>query len=362
MGLYRDKMRDGEKMIDREVMPAFDMLMEELDAIVTHFNQQGAQLMQAKNYPQALEAINKAEAVLAYKAKLKALQDEWVHMAVPAMPKTQKNKKPVQRKMTKMLKQGLRTPNEAFLIPILQALVGLGGAARVKEVLDRVEEILSDQLNKYDYQPIPSNPNIIRWQNNAQWARLKLVQEGMLASDSPRGIWEITEAGRNKLNEINNQIRDQQANYTSVDNSLQIKSEKPTFELFKTYHRQTDLHDKYGGNRQAGIAVCAEHPFIFLFTSPTGDEFGYQDGWRSEDEYVYTGEGQLGDMEMTRGNLAIREHKADGRGLHLFKKVSSGRYGYVGEFEYQSHEVVRGEDGEGKAREVIRFVLSKVKA
>jgi len=316
--------------------------------------------MQAKDYAQAREVIAKAEAVLAFQAKVKSLQDEWVHMAVPPTPKAQKQKKPVKRTMTKLLKQGLRTPNEAFRLPILQALVDLGGSGRVSEVLDLVEKMMVDQLNKYDYQTIPSNPKVVRWENNAQWARLKLVEEGLLASDSPRGIWEITKEGRNKLNEFKNKIRDQHANYTSVDASIYEITEKPIFELFKTYHRQTDLHDKYGGNRQAGIAVCAEHPLIFLFTSPSGDEFGYQDGWRSENEYVYTGEGQLGDMELTRGNLAIRDHKANGRGLHLFKKVSSGLYGYVGELEYQSHEVVRGEDLDNKSRKVYRFVLKKI--
>ncbi len=182
-------------MVDRNIIPAFDMLLEELDAIVTHFNQQGAQLMQTKDYAQAREVIAKAEAVLALQAKVKALQEEWVHIAVQPTPKTPK-KTLVKRTMTKPLKQGLRTPNEAFHLPITQALVQLGGSGRVSEVLDLVEGMMKDQLNTYDYQTIPSDPYVIRWRNNAQWARLKLVQEGYLASNSPRGVWEITESGR----------------------------------------------------------------------------------------------------------------------------------------------------------------------
>lgn len=347
-------------MPNEDVISAFEILVDEIDDIVSGLNHEGAQLIALGKYDEARALIGKIEAINTIREQIAALSGRWRNLGLKPSQKPVDQKQPVQRKMNKMLKQGLRTPNEAFLTPILQALVQLGGSCRVKDVLDRVEEIMSNQLNKYDYQSIPSNPNIIRWQNNAQWARLKLVQEGLLASDSPRGIWEITEAGRNRRDEFKNQIRDQQANYTSVDNILNEKAKKPIFDLFKTYHRQTDLHDKYGGNRQAGIAVCADHPLIFLFTSPTGDEFGYQDGWRSENEYVYTGEGQLGDMEMTRGNLAIRDHRSEGRGLHLFKKVSSGRYGYVGEFEFKSHEVVRGEDGEGKLRDVIRFVLRKL--
>jgi hypothetical protein len=71
----------------------------------------------------------------------------------------------------------------------------------VQEVLKIVEEMMADQLNKYDYQSIPSNPKIIRWENNAQWARVKLIEQRYMASDSPRGIWEITDAGRERVSQ-----------------------------------------------------------------------------------------------------------------------------------------------------------------
>ena len=180
-----------------------DFLLGQLDAIIPELNKQGAQLMQEKKYDQARQIIAKAEAVVAFQGKVSALREEWLKLAVSATKKSEKKEKPVSRKMTTMLKKGLRTPNDAFFLPILQALVKLGGSGRVQAVLDVVEEIMGDQLNKYDYQSIPSNPKILRWRNNAQWARLKLVQEGLLADDSPRGIWEITEAGRQRVREEN---------------------------------------------------------------------------------------------------------------------------------------------------------------
>jgi restriction system protein len=127
------------------------------------------------------------------------LRDEWLNLEVPATRKKAKKKKPVKRKVTKLLKQGLRTPNNAFHFPILKALVQLGGSGQVQDVLKAVEEIMADQLNKYDYQSLPSNPKVIRWENNAQWARVKLIDEGYMASDSPRGTWEITDAGRERV-------------------------------------------------------------------------------------------------------------------------------------------------------------------
>ena len=80
------------------------------------------------------------------------------------------------------------------------------------------------------------------------------------------------------------------------------------FERNATYHRRTDLHGRFGGNAQSGIAPCAEHPYVFLFTAPAGEQYGYQDSWLSTTEFSYTGEGQVGDMEMARGNRAIQRH------------------------------------------------------
>ena len=147
-------------------------------------------------------------------------------------------------------------------------------------------------------------------------------------------------------------------NYKHAQRNIQM--DRTSFEIGKIYHRQHELHDKFGGNRQSGIAPCAEHPCVFLFTSPRGDEFGYEDGWISEDIYNYTGEGQTGDMKMTRGNRAIWNHQVDGRGLHLFKKVDTGQYEYIGQSEYVKHAIKTGFDGEQRQRRVIQFVLKRV--
>lgn len=346
-------------MHDRNITSAFDMLLEELDAIVTNLNQQGAQLMQAKDYDQAREVIDKAETLLAFRGKVEPLQDEWSKIELPHTNKIP-DKKPVKRNVTKVLKKGLRTPNEDFRLPILQALFQLGGSGRVSVVLDFVEEIMTDQLNKYDYQTIPSDPKVIRWRNNAQWARLKLVEQGYLRSDSPRGVWEINEEGRKLLGSATKQVNEQEPLYFQEAMIPQNKDSEHPFKVGQYYQRQSDLHDKYGGNRQSGIAACAEYPFIFLFTSPSGDDYGYEDGWVSDDEFILTGEGQSGDMEMTRGNRAILNHVEDDRALHLFSKISAGTYEYLGRFVYVSHKFEPGLDKDGNTREIIQFRLKKV--
>lgn len=135
------------------------------------------------------------------------------------------------------------------------------------------------------------------------------------------------------------------------------------FVVGQTYERQTDLHDKYGGQRQGGISTPANAPFVFLFTADSGEHYGYSDGWSDRKVFLYTGEGQLGDMEFVRGNRRIRDHAAEGKALLLFQKLGKGRgYSFVGEFACSDWERRVGPDRKGATREVIVFHLKPVMA
>jgi len=69
-------------------------------------------------------------------------------------------------------------------------------------------------------------------------------------------------------------------------------------------YKRKDLHLKFGGQQQGGISTPSKHPFIFLFTGLSGSDYGYQDKWDDKGAYHYTGEGQIGPMRFTKGNLA----------------------------------------------------------
>ncbi len=93
----------------------------------------------------------------------------------------------------------LRTPEDAFRWPILEALVELGGKATIGEVLDLVEKKMSAKLTKHDLEPLPSDPKSIRWRITARWCRKTMVDEGLMKRDSPHGLWEISDLGRRAL-------------------------------------------------------------------------------------------------------------------------------------------------------------------
>ncbi len=153
--------------------------------------------------------------------------------------------------------------------------------------------------------------------------------------------------GRNDLTDSGEAVADQLRGMSSLD-----------LEPGSIYNR-TELHSRYGGSIQGGIAPSNDEPVVFLFTGSTGEEHGYRDEIRSDGTVIYTGEGQIGDMEMVRGNRVIRDHVEEGRELHLFSMEDPG-VRYVGQYLYAAHFFEELPDANEEPREAIRFMLSPV--
>ncbi|WP_243641334.1 AAA family ATPase [Natrarchaeobius halalkaliphilus] len=152
---------------------------------------------------------------------------------------------------------------------------------------------------------------------------------------------------RNRLTDSGEAVADQLRGVSSL-----------TLEPGSIYER-TELHSRYGGSRQSGIAPSRDEPVVFLFTGGSGEEYGYRDKIRSDGTAIYTGEGQVGDMEMKRGNRVIRDHVEERRELHLFSMEDAG-VRYIGQYLYVGHFFEELPDANGDPREAIRFDLSPV--
>jgi len=183
---------------ENEVATAFDILLEEIENAVEGLNQDGAKAFQKDDYERIRELMEKGSQMRTFRERVNELQKEWGNIFATVTPPRKRRRKR-SRKATKRLERGLRTREDVFRVPILQALVQLGGSGPMAKVLDKVGRLMKSQLNEYDRSPLPYTPGSPRWRNTAQWARNELVKEGLLASDSPRGTWEITEEGERWL-------------------------------------------------------------------------------------------------------------------------------------------------------------------
>jgi len=171
-----------------EVHEAFQTLLARLQEALRGAQQAAEKALREGDFTGAKIATERCEEIANQIEHLETLQGQW-----PALVHGLAEK-PVKR-TTQRLPRGVKTPNDAFWVPILRALEQMGGRGRMGEVLTRVGVLMQDQLNEADF-GLLSNGRTIRWHNTVAWARLRMVKAGLLASDSPRGIWEITERGR----------------------------------------------------------------------------------------------------------------------------------------------------------------------
>jgi 5-methylcytosine-specific restriction protein A len=142
----------------------------------------------------------------------------------------------------------------------------------------------------------------------------------------------------------------------------------PTELLFvpeQLYHRQREIHARFGGQEQGGMITPAKHNLIFLVTGSSGRQHGYEDRWSSDGAtFFYFGEGQVGDMKFAKANLALRNHAINGEDVHLFEEVpaKSGFLRYRGQMVCTGCEWVDAPDTKQSMRKAILFELVPLEA
>jgi hypothetical protein len=92
------------------------------------------------------------------------------------------------------------TPVKTYWRPILQTLVETGGRGRREKVIELVGKKMKDIFTPADFKKLPPS-SYIRWENRVAWQASNMRRDGYIKKDSPRGIWEITDAGRKWLDD-----------------------------------------------------------------------------------------------------------------------------------------------------------------
>ncbi|MDH7480621.1 MAG: winged helix-turn-helix domain-containing protein [Armatimonadota bacterium] len=171
---------------------AFDMLFEEIERVMKKVNESGSQAFSEGRYDDAKQMIAQAKSLNDLRLKAISLGQDLQKLCAG------RNREDVLRRNPGRLAEDWKTSHEFFYIPILQVLCEMGGGGRVGEVLDRVYDIVKDSLKPADMERLPGGRDL-RWRTSARGARWYMVQKGLLKADSPRGVWEISEAGREWL-------------------------------------------------------------------------------------------------------------------------------------------------------------------
>lgn len=94
--------------------------------------------------------------------------------------------------------------------------------------------------------------------------------------------------------------------------------------------------------------------------NPNGEHFVYHDNWDANGDYIFSGEGRVGDQKLTARNKEIIDAEKNGKVIHLIIKFSPEEYYYQGIFKLVGYTYEDDLDEEGNTRKEYKFRLRKV--
>lgn len=148
-----------------------------LKGCLRQVNQQAGRFLARGDYARADSLVEVAKSVEAFRKEIEGLHSRWRGM----------------RGSRQEASGGRQTPLWEYYQPILQALVDLGGAARVAGIETAAGRLLGGRLAEGDVDTMSGGR--ARWQVMIRRARRHMVKEGFLEGDS--GLeWRITALGR----------------------------------------------------------------------------------------------------------------------------------------------------------------------
>lgn len=174
---------------------AFETLLNSLHATIEDAKVQLADATAHGQFNKVIALGKRCEELQTQIKNLEALRHKWGELVGKSIS-------PVKRRNRAKRKYvyGLKTPQQAYRLPILNTLVKMGGSGQARDVLEAVYDQMKSVLNEYDH-GLLQNGSTPRWRNTAEFERNTMRKEGLIKSDSPLGIWEISEKGLKWLQE-----------------------------------------------------------------------------------------------------------------------------------------------------------------
>ena len=189
-------------MASGDVAAAFDLLFAEMRTALADLRERGADAFRRGDNDTVRRLAASTENVQRLMSDLQELRDRWTKQFAPVRSTARRSGRTRSGAHTRgvqkhtRLPRGQRTPNGAYVLPILRALVELGGEADGHRILDRVFSLMRGSLKPVDLEALPSGQHMPRWRNTAMWTRSTMVRNGLMRADSRRGVWAITDRGR----------------------------------------------------------------------------------------------------------------------------------------------------------------------
>jgi len=126
--------------------------------------------------------------------------DDVIRKALSVLDGSMPSKKEIAAEGKTKAKPKKKLPQKFFREPLLLSLLALGGTAQASDIRQMMEPMVRKHLLEGDVEPVSTGEP--RWWNAVCWERSELVKEQSFRSDSPRGVWELSEKGRELAKKI----------------------------------------------------------------------------------------------------------------------------------------------------------------
>lgn len=215
------------KSKNTDVEEALDLLSAEVREEILRIRDEGADAMKKGDYETAKSVIDFAGNLEKFAENVDKLVEEWNSISDQQEAEPEPVRAIVGKIFTNRARKGTITTHEEFCIPLLQALVNLGGSAKTKDAIDEVGRLMAGKLKPKDFEILKSGTDTIRWRNKVMWARNSLVNQlGLMKSDTSFGMWAISDEGRRYLLEQMGSSQSQ-APRISVPQPTQSNAQQP---------------------------------------------------------------------------------------------------------------------------------------
>jgi hypothetical protein len=185
-----------------DVEEALDLLSTEVREEIQRIRNEGAQAMTKGDYKTAKSVIDFAGNLETFAGNVDKLVEEWNSISDHQEAEPEPVRAIVGKIFPNKARKGTITTHEEFFIPLLQALVNLGGSAKTNDTIDEMGRMMAGKLKPKDFEVLKSGTDTIRWRNKVMWARNSLVNQlGLMKSDTAFGLWAISDKGRRHLSE-----------------------------------------------------------------------------------------------------------------------------------------------------------------
>jgi restriction system protein len=162
-----------KSQVKTDVNAALCLLSDEVKAEISRIRNEGADAMKAGDYETAKSVIDFAGGLETFAGNVGKLIEQWNDIAKQHDAEPEAVKEIVGKSFFGKARKGTITTHEDFYVPLLQALVNLGGGGKTQKVVDEVGKLMKGKLKPKDFELLSTGSNGTNLRRICHWGQMR---------------------------------------------------------------------------------------------------------------------------------------------------------------------------------------------